>query len=740
MIPEKFHTKLRISIVIPLVIVFFMPTFKALAANFDALQAYGVDTIAGYSSLLTTSKTYPHQAVVFEVKKPDGSLVKIPATTDAAGVAKVDLYDYHTRRSGTYSVVAYPSGSATKGSASYFTVYPDEVSAETSSVVAARTIAKADGVDKVYVTVGLRDQYSNPFRGHQVNLVSSRSSDNVFTSVPQSTTDINGALTFVVSSSDPGVSSYSAIDATTGVVPTSRAQVAYMSTQDYISDAGGSLDLFIPVAEAAESGAINNFEIADIPANIQPNQNVSFRVTARDSNNVTVENYTGTIHFSADGANSGNVTLPEDYAFKAEDLGTHEFSLGLKFTTAGTYKIVVTDVSNQIIKGEKTVTVAGGGSPQQPSAQKPTITSPMAGTYSQNVQTVSGTTAAGLTVKIFDNDQEIGSVQANSSGIYTFQTAPLVDGVHKVYVVSMSGGTVQGTSDTVEIVIDTTPPTVDEISITPTTGITPGSVINVQLITEENLSQAAVIFNEDIIELTSSPDQAGAYKGSIQAPSAPGVYPLDVLLVDQLSNEATYEDQVSVTVQPAGATPVTPPPQTQETQATQVVQEPQNLPPAQVFGLIAYGSDKRVTLVWEAANDDGTVKNYRISYGLDPSHLENVVNTKDASTTWYIPNLINGKEYFFAVKAVDDKGLESVNGSDVVSAIPFTLEVNSVPTPTTPLNTTPQEVILRGAAIESMVPAEMSQQGPELIWLLFGSGGFAGIARVVSRRKKIDLE
>jgi hypothetical protein len=362
-----------------------MSQSMVMAATYDSLQAYGVDTIAGYSTLLSTSKTYPNQDVVFLVKKPDGRTISIPAKSDVSGVAKVDLYDYHTRRAGDYYVSSYLKGYQAEGPVSTFRVYPDEVSVEKSSIVAQKSVVKADGNDKAYLTVNIVDQYGNPFIGHVVKVISSRADDYVNISTYGSTTDINGSVTFTASSIDPGVSIFSAVDATSGVVLTSRADVAFLNNSSYLDDAGGILEYYIPVASAEDAGPLNKFDVSGIPEIVQPNTNVSFSVTAQDVNGLTVENFTGTIHFSAEGPNSINVTLPEDYTFKAEDLGTHQFSLGLKFTETGTYKIVATNINDQNIKGEENVAVSTGSGVEPPSGsgESLTISTPVAGTYSQ---------------------------------------------------------------------------------------------------------------------------------------------------------------------------------------------------------------------------------------------------------------------------------------------------------------------------------------------------------------------
>jgi hypothetical protein len=711
----------------------------AMAASYGQLSAYGVDTIAGYSALLSSSKTYPNTDIYFTVTKPEGAKISIPAKTNESGIAKVDLYDYHTRKAGKYMVSARLSSDVSEGMSSSFNVYADQVSLDQSAVYANKSVAKSDGSDGVYVSVIIKDQYGNPLQGHLTNLISSRSADNIRVSSTNKATDENGSVTYLVTSAVSGVSIFSAVDSTSGTVFSARSQVAFLADGKVMLDAGGDMGGFIPKVAAADAGPLHQFEILDIPATVQPNQNVSFRVTAEDADKLTIENYTGTIHFSIEAGGGDNVSLPEDYTFKADDLGTHSFGLGLSFTKAGSYNIAVTDVNNTVIKGTKTVLVGGGGSSatQQASGFAPSLVIPTPGSYSLNTQTISGSAGAGSTIKIYDNEQEIGTVQAGSDGKFTFQTNPLADGVHKLYVVSMdSAQNVKGTSSTIEITVDTTPPVVDEIQLDPSADIKPGTVINVKLFSEDNLSSAAVVFNTDITTLNSVPGQPGVYSAQITAPAAAGAYPLDVVLSDQLNNEASYKAKATINVSAEGGTVETPAtqesqePATQETQAVSA-----NLPPSQVFGLIAYGSDKRVTLVWEAATDDKSVNHYRIRYGMDPANTDKVIDTKSAATTWYIPNLENGKEYYFSVSAVDDEGLESVAKSEITSAIPFASELATSVTGR-PSGSLAGAQGLHGASLEGYVPPEVSKSGPEAIWLFYGTGLMSGLVQILRRKTK----
>ena len=85
-------------------------------------------------------------------------------------------------------------------------------------------------------------------------------------------------------------------------------------------------------------------------------------VTAKDANNNTATGYTGKIHFiTSDSA--AVASLPSDYTFLPDDLGTHTFINGITLMTAGTQFIAATDTVTSSIIGFQTgitVSVASG--------------------------------------------------------------------------------------------------------------------------------------------------------------------------------------------------------------------------------------------------------------------------------------------------------------------------------------------------------------------------------------------
>ena len=56
-------------------------------------------------------------------------------------------------------------------------------------------------------------------------------------------------------------------------------------------------------------------------------------VTAKDAYENTATGYTGTVHFTSSDSGVG-VTLPSNYTFQAEDVGTHTFTNGVTLMSA----------------------------------------------------------------------------------------------------------------------------------------------------------------------------------------------------------------------------------------------------------------------------------------------------------------------------------------------------------------------------------------------------------------------
>lgn len=88
-------------------------------------------------------------------------------------------------------------------------------------------------------------------------------------------------------------------------------------------------------------GTINSFAFSNVPASATAGSPLSFSVTARDSNNLVITSYTGTVHFAS--SDPGSPVLPADYTFATTDNGTRQFSATLE--TPGSQTISVNQVA-----------------------------------------------------------------------------------------------------------------------------------------------------------------------------------------------------------------------------------------------------------------------------------------------------------------------------------------------------------------------------------------------------------
>lgn len=668
------------------------------------VQAFGIDTIAGYPAHIYSSRTLADKNVIFKILKPDGTELSIPVLSDSSGIAEFDMYDFHTQKAGNYKVAAKIEGGEFSDPYS-FKIYSDEVSDYNSKIDASKLIANSDGIDKIYITVTLTDKYNNPVKDHSVEVISSRSEDKIQKLSSKAFTDDEGKMIFAVSSVKKGISVYSFLDSTNNIVLTKRLEIAYTPLQN----AGG----FVETAYAQE-GVVSKLSFANLPANILPNADVPFTLSALDSEDGVVQNYSGTVHFSAEGSNSVYAKLPNDYSFDIDlDGGVKQFSgpNSLNFSQSGVYTVVATDLTDFTIRGTAEILVGTSGVqttiPLQPSASttETNITSPTPGIYGDKQLAVSGTAPTGAeTVQIFDNDVNIGTTPVADNLTFTYQPSLLQDGQHEIFAVALdSGGSIIDASDEVVFTIDTTPPAVQNIKFTPSTGIKTGDIIDIIVTSDTPVAQGAVVFNIDIAELEPDPNDTNRYLASIQAPLEPGTYPIDVILVDDLGNEGSYEDVAVVDITESGSASIT-----GTTDSEPEVTPPADENPGDVFGVSSSPSDLRVTLTWQPATDDKGIKNYKIYYGLSAANLNMTVNTLDDKTAWYIPNLQNGSEYFFAVSAIDTNDQESENRSSIVSGIPFSSE---------PILYIPPEQTLE---VRPTAPV-MQSTGPEIIWFVIAS-------------------
>ena len=693
-----FKNKLIVAIVLSL----FAPV--VFANSILPMEAYGLDTVAGYATVLRTSKVDAGKDVVFDIRKPSGKIISLNTLSNSNGVALVNLSDYYTREAGIYNVSAKLEGLTSSGWRN-FTVYPSSVSTSASTISPTDQVIRSSD-ENAKLVVKLVDEYGNPIEGHQLKIISSSKDDDI--NVDSQISDQFGSATFVLSSNSSGTSTYSVYDVTADRILDSKARVVYFESDDYVFS--NKEPSYYYASTFALGGPVDSFEFEDVPDQINPGETISVKVSAMDSQNQKASDYLGTLRFSVEGENAPFAKTPDDYTFVLADQGSHTFSLALLFQQAGDYKMKVTDLNNPGIFGEKTFSVVDAS--YVDGGAEIVISNPSSGnTYSNSVQVISGKATPGSSLKIFDNDVEMHSLIADLNGDFSYTTGPLLVGSHKIYVASVNGdGTILKTSKITEIAIDVSGPQISQALIEPSGEVDPGSAVKITLNVSDELSKASMVLQGSVYEFAKTPE--GKYTLEVAAPMDFGEYPLDFIIADELGNESNYKAHSTLKV---GKLVVA------------VIEV------GEVTGLKATPGDSRVTLNWIAPlSSTNPIKNYRIFYGISPNQLTEATDTFTDSTTWYIPNLNNNVEYFFTVLAVDTAGNTASVFGDIVASIP-------VP----PVVYTPPPSFVFGARAEESEQAleemeeDVSDSGPELTWLILLSA-IGGIFYSESRRRKLS--
>lgn len=663
--------------------------------NFDTkVTAFGTDTVAGYSTMLKSSDVSQGTTVVFKVEKSDGNVFETPVLAKINGSVETMLPEFHVRNSGDYKVYAKVQG-GDYGEASSFKVLPGDLS-ETYSTVSPTEQVVRIGRDPGEIEVALKDVFGNPISGHMVELISSRSADSV--SSDNKISDKDGLAVFTLNSVESGVSTYSIYDLTAGKVLSTRAKVAYFTSNEELFS---NTQAYIGHAAGSASGPVAYFEFDDVPESVSLGQSISFTLKALDEANQPVVDYTGTVKFSVASGNSSAVNLPSNYPFVPQDLGVHTFALGTNFNSSGMYVIKAEDASSPVIFGTVSVTVVSAAS----GASSVSVVNPTAGTYSNNIQVISGKATPGAKIVIYDNSLELGKATADISGNFQFTSGILVDGAHELFVAIVNdAGVISSSSSKITITIDTTKPKLEKVEINPVSGLQAGAQVEVKVNSEMDLSQALVEVNGNVYETEDL--GSGLYRAMFKAPQLAGNYPVKITLVDKVGNTESFSGKATLAVGTGGVSGGT---DIEAFQGTGSGSPAAGAVVGDVFGLIAYPQDHKIVLNWSAPKTGNPVQFYRVYYGLSANQLSFAVDTWAATTTWYVPDLKNGVEYFFAIAAVDNAGNISAHLSNIVAAVP-----GSVVTPIPP---EVQKGIAGGEQLAQM-KSNTSETGPEVLYIV----------------------
>jgi len=323
------------------------------------------DVVAGNQLVIRVEDSEKGKDKVYILSTPSGKEVYLLADGNQIGKQELQIPGSYLTRAGIYGIRVVDKLNLKRVFANAeFKVLAGEVDVLTSVVDAGDNIFDLNKEETLKVR--LVDKYENGVEGSRVKLIVS--SKDVEVKQSSGFTDKDGVINFTLIAKKEGVFTVSALD---------------LSSENLVGESKtiivGSGNFGIKKASAQESGSLAKFEIGSLPVNIVPNQNVSFKVRALDRDNNLVQNYVGKVRFFAEGENSSFVNLPKDYEFKEEDLGEHQFNLGLSFSQDGIYKILVSDANDKNKIGEVSVVVNSNKSKTTGSSviEKVVITQPL---------------------------------------------------------------------------------------------------------------------------------------------------------------------------------------------------------------------------------------------------------------------------------------------------------------------------------------------------------------------------
>lgn len=399
---------------------------------------------------------------------------------------------------------------------------------------------------------------------------------------------------------------------------------------------------------------------------IEANKAFSLTVKALDNNLATADSYVGTIAFSS---TDSRARLPSPYTFTSTDKGEKTFNLALTLLTTGAQTVSVKDNTNNAILGEIAVNVSAGNTNTGTTATKPVITSPTNDSTVNKAQLdITGTTSPDVQVSIFDADKLLATVNADRSGHFTYTTDALIDGTHSISVQVTNGQGQKSTSDKVQVRIDTAPPVLQSVIVTPLE-VEGTQKTTITVNTEPDLTSVKAAADQRTVTLAPLPDRPGSYTGEFIAPQAPGLYPVDIEVTDKFNNTSKYRAQAALKVK--SATPAPTPNQAPVVSVTADVQTGHSPLTVQFHSNTTDSDGRIVTYLWNFG--DGNTSNEA-----NPKHI-----------------YVQEGNYTVTLTVTDDKGA----------------------TATTTLQG--KDITARGVAV--------TQVGPEL-WIAVGIALFLGLA------------
>jgi autotransporter-associated beta strand protein len=205
---------------------------------------------------------------------------------------------------------------------------------------------------------------------------------------------------------------------------------------------------------AVAAAAATHFSVS-APATATAGTAFTFTVTALDQFNNTATSYRGTVHFTKSDSGSGS-SVPADYTFLSGDNGSHTFTNGATFVTAGNQTITATDTTTSSITGtSSSIAVSAAAATHFTVSAPATATAGTAFSVTVTALDAFNNTATGYTGTVhFTSSDSAATLPANSpltNGVGTFSATLKTAGNRTLTATDTTTSSIAGTSNTIAV-------------------------------------------------------------------------------------------------------------------------------------------------------------------------------------------------------------------------------------------------------------------------------------------------
>lgn len=289
---------------------------------------------------------------------------------------------------------------------------------------------------------------------------------------------------------------------------------------------------------------VDHFEIEFGSESVELWNYIDLTIKALDRNDNIVTDYAGEVVIISD--TDVNVELPSSisenlFEFDPANKWVAKFENGLKFSSVWTHDLYVYDSEDTNILGLAEIEVTEATEIQN--VDNRIITPNDNSTVWNDTVIINWTTIKNHTVKITLNNENQITTQSNSDGLYEAEITWLVNwnNLIKASTLNAEGNKIWD-SQIITVVSDTSLPELISFEATPAE-VNTGDEITFKVISEEDLTEVKVIFNDAIIRLEENEESKGEYLAKAIAPDVNANLDVIVKLTDELGH--TKEDIIS---------------------------------------------------------------------------------------------------------------------------------------------------------------------------------------------------